>query len=491
MIAYIINGKSFGNCVDYVTRRSLEEKLFDQTSKRQKSAERKYEPAKRLASGLEAHVGEAGARWRSHQDPPQPNGGDDILDHLSKDWDLIGASSDIRLYEGRKAIAEDISRPTKLRKPIESPVGHISLDFHPDDAPTMTDERMTDVAVEYMKQMGLLNTPFIIVRHHDKKHPHCHLVFSRVDYDGKILSQTTNFKRNERVCKALNKKYGLNVGTSKLNTDISKLRGKEKVRYQVTQDISRCFPVASDWSTYLAVLNKLGVTTKEKVSRNGNVNLYYCKNGYEFWSQKLHKNLDRKTLENYFESKRMQQESQRTAQQHCPHATPPQPRKAVNTQPKEIKPIVIPPLPFEFLWGVPKCDEAAYRRGETVYTFARRPGDMYNAHYWIWHDFKTGKPQCSFDPPKSRDIPPAFLQQVVYSCKTSSPQSESTDFRMSHVSLSNSLDDAVCIVHGEPVSGDFKQFLENHPDMDFYDAKRKFKEEQKAKQKVRQGPKLH
>lgn len=27
MIAYIINGKSFGNCVDYVTRRTLEEKL--------------------------------------------------------------------------------------------------------------------------------------------------------------------------------------------------------------------------------------------------------------------------------------------------------------------------------------------------------------------------------------------------------------------------------------------------------------------------------
>ena len=28
MIAYIINGKSFGNCVDYVTRRTLEEKLL-------------------------------------------------------------------------------------------------------------------------------------------------------------------------------------------------------------------------------------------------------------------------------------------------------------------------------------------------------------------------------------------------------------------------------------------------------------------------------
>lgn len=61
---------------------------------------------------------------------------------------------------------------------------------------------------------------------------------------------------------------------------------------------------------------------------------------------------------------------------------------------------------------------------------------------------------------------------------------------MSYVSLSNALDDAVFIAHREPVSGDFKQFLENHPDMDFYDAKRKFKEEQNAKQKVRQGLKF-
>ena len=190
----------------------------------------------------------------------------------------------------------------------------------------------------------------------------------------------------------------------RIQTDVSKLRGKEKIRYQVTQDLSRCFPVATDWESYLAVLKKYGITTKEKISRNGNVNLYYyyCKYGFEFWSQKLHKNLDRKPLENYFANKRMQQEAQRATLQKTSStqqtsqsrlsSTQPQPRQAVNSQTQVDKPIVIPPLPFEFLWGVPKRDEDAYRRGETVYTFARMPGDRYNAHYWIWHDFKTGKP---------------------------------------------------------------------------------------------------
>ena len=70
MIAYIIGGSGFGGCVDYVTRRKLEEKLCKEQSKRQKADERKYES----------------------------NRGEDIIDHLSKDWKLISSSGDIRIY---------------------------------------------------------------------------------------------------------------------------------------------------------------------------------------------------------------------------------------------------------------------------------------------------------------------------------------------------------------------------------------------------------
>ncbi|WP_286330298.1 relaxase/mobilization nuclease domain-containing protein [Duncaniella freteri] len=472
MIAYIINGKSFGNCVDYVTRRTLEEKLSAEAAQKYKTDERKYEA----------------------------NKGEDILDHLSKDWKLIGMSEDVRVYEGRKAMADDIARPTRTRKPIESPVGHISLDFHPDDAPSMTDERMADIAIEYMKQMGLVNTPFVVVRHYDKAHPHCHLVFSRVNNNGKILSQTTNFKRNERVCKALNKKYGLHMATDKRNTNVEKLRGREKMRYEVFNLCNAAFANAyvTNWNEYVAELKRKGISVEHRYSPSDPSKItgtFYIKDGKSFPSSKIDKRYTYESLVRAFknsEQMRAEIRDKVETRQSLPktkvsgQSSKPRQSTSQNIQ----KPIVIPPLPFEFLWDVPKGDEAAYRRGETVYTFARKPADRYKAHYWIWYDFNTGKPQCSFDPPKSRDIPPAFLQQVVSSGKTVSPQSESSDFRMSHVSLSNTPNDDVCIAHGEPVSGDFKQFLENHPDMDFYDAKRKFKEEQKAKQKVRQGPKF-
>ncbi len=478
MIAYIINGKSFGNCVDYVTRRALEEKLFDQTSRQQKSAERKYEA----------------------------NNGDDILNHLSKDWDLIGASSDIRLYDGRKAIAEDISRPTKLRKPIESPVGHISLDFHPDDAPTMTDERMAEIAVSYMQQMGLLNTPFIIVRHHDKKHPHCHLVFSRVDYDGKILSQTTNFKRNERVCKALNKKFRLVQGKSKLNTDVSKLRGKEKVRYKLTQDIARAFvsPNVSDWDSFLIELQKNGITAKEKVSKSGNINLYYCVGRQSFWYRKLDTYLSRENLEKVFRERleyRLKASQsiverakcQSNDQSNPPTQKPQQPlQSSQKMQPKPQKPIVIPPLPDNFMGGrISLLNQDRYQKGEVISVYICPPGQIIGRTHWVWYDFTANKPRCELEMPGSdRYIPEAFkLQQ---SAKSTSGIQQSSGVRFSHSSLSRSpQEEQGFALGGGGISDDFKHFLEKHPGMSYEEALHKFKEEQKAKARRRQGPKLH
>ncbi|WP_217961541.1 relaxase/mobilization nuclease domain-containing protein [Muribaculum intestinale] len=283
MIAYIISGSGFGGCVDYVTRSKLEEKLHKEQSKGLKADERKYES----------------------------NKGEDIIDHLSKDWKLLSSSGEIRIYEGRKAMADDIARPSRQRKPIKDPVGHISLDFHPDDASKMTDELMTEVAQEYMRQMGLTNTPYIVVRHFDKAHPHCHIVFSRVDYDGKILTQTTNFKKNERVCKALNLKHRLTQGKSKLNTDVSKLRGKDKIRYPLVHNIAGVYirPEIQDWNSFLIALKRQGITVKEKTGQSGKTNLYYCTGRHEFWYKKLDPFFSRENLELKFKARREKQQA--------------------------------------------------------------------------------------------------------------------------------------------------------------------------------------
>ena len=494
MIAYIINGKSFGNCVDYVTRRALEERLNNEQSHQQKTAERKHEPAKRLADEHEAHVRAAGAQWQSHHDSPQPNNVEDIIEHLSKDWHLLCATSDIRIYEGRKAMAEDIARPTKTRKPIKDPVGYISLDFHPKDKPRMTDKLMAEIAQDYMKQMGLTNTPFVVVRHYDKEHPHCHIVFSRVDYDGKILTQTTNFKKNERVCKALNRKYQLMQGKSKLNTDVSKLRGKEKVRYQLVQHIAKLFihPSVKDWNSYLDILRQHGITVKEKVGKSGRMNLYYCVGKHEFWYRKLNPYLSRENLEIVFMARSEKQKgtSQVVKKPVSQKPIMPTPSETLKPTPKS-KSVVIPPLPDGFMGArIEPHDLDHYQRGKAICAYICNPDEIVGKHHWIWYDFKTCQPRCELTPPPAdRCIPDAFKQSQP-SGNVSSSHTQGAGINLSSSSFSGNPIPDEGFAHGSALPDDFKLWLSRHPGLSIDEALHRYRDEQKAK-KRRKGPKLH
>lgn len=461
MIAYIIGGSGFSGCVNYVTRRKLEEKLCKEQSKQQKADERKYES----------------------------NNGGDIIDHLSKDWHLLAATNDVRIFEGRKAMADDLARPSRQRKPIKDPVGHISLDFHPGDAPKMTDELMAEVAQDYMKLMGLNNTPYIVVRHYDKAHPHCHIVFSRVDYDGKILTQTTNFKKNERICKTLNLKHRLMQGKSKLNTDVSKLRGKEKVRYQLVRNIASVYitPSVTDWNSYVDLLRRNGITVREKIGKSGRVNLYYGIGKQEFWYKKLDPFLSRENLELKFKARREKQQEAKVQPQTSPQ---PQPQRHSQPKPKQPEPIVIPPLP-DVVCGA-KIDtlrQQAYQEGKFISIGICEPGGVVPLTHWIWYDFDKREPVISRAYPSDHKIPEAFQRQLAARQSPASP-SPGAGIRVSSPYLGGNIPEEQGFAHGDGLPDDFKHFLEMHPGMSFEEAKRRFKDEQKAKQ-FRKGPKLH
>src|SRR5699024_6736543 len=92
---------------------------------------------------------------------------------------------------------------------LKNPVYHISLDFAHEDTPKLTDELMAEIAREYMKRMGIMNTQYIVCRHTDTEHQHMHIVANRVDNDGNTVSERNDAVRNVAVCKALTKEYGL------------------------------------------------------------------------------------------------------------------------------------------------------------------------------------------------------------------------------------------------------------------------------------------
>lgn len=133
---------------------------------------------------------------------------------------------------------------------VAKPVGHIALSFKPEDAPRLTDAFMARLAEEYLELMGIRNTQFIVVRHHGTDNPHCHIVFNRVNFDGKVISDSNDFKRNEKVTKMLKDKYSLTYSEGKQSVKTEKLHASEKVKYEIYRAVKEALRSADTWKEF-------------------------------------------------------------------------------------------------------------------------------------------------------------------------------------------------------------------------------------------------
>lgn len=105
-----------------------------------------------------------------------------------------------------KSIINSFYMQSLMNPNLSKSVGHISLSFAKEDTNKLTNGFMIKLAQEYMKAMKIENTQYIIVRHKDTEHPHCHLVFNRVDNNGRTISNKNDQYRNEKACKSLKEK---------------------------------------------------------------------------------------------------------------------------------------------------------------------------------------------------------------------------------------------------------------------------------------------
>ena len=163
-------------------------------------------------------------------------------------------------------------------------VGHIPLAWSKDDAGKLTDEFMVKLAKEYMQAMGIGNTQYIIVLHTDREHPHCHIVFNRVDNDGKTISDKNDHFRNEKVTKALKEKYGLTFGVGKEKVNTQRLQEPDKTKYEIHKAIQSALKPAKNWNQFRDILKKSGIEVKFKYKGQTNEiqGISFAKGYYSF-----------------------------------------------------------------------------------------------------------------------------------------------------------------------------------------------------------------
>ena len=212
-------------------------------------------------------------------------------------------SKDVRL-DDNTAIARSMQGQAddKPGRKLKNPVYHISLDFAHEDTPKLTDGLMAEIAREYMKRMGIVNTQYIVCRHTDKEHQHLHIVANRVDNDGNTISDRNDAIHNVAVCKALTREYGLHFSKGKVNVKRDRLRGKDKVKYQIHDAVKAAMPRCSSWSELCDRLAKQGIGVNFKLDRrNGNiVGVSFTKVGISFSGSRIDRSMGFYRLDKQF-----------------------------------------------------------------------------------------------------------------------------------------------------------------------------------------------
>lgn len=222
-----------------------------------------------------------------------------------------------------KSIINSFYMQSLLNPKLSKCVGHIPLAFSPDDKERMTDHFMERLAKEYMKLMGIENTQYIIVRHGNTSHPHCHIVFNRVDNDGKTISDKNDQYRNEKVCKQLKNKYNLTYGQGKDRVNVQKLKGAEQTKYEIYHAIKDALPKAKSWKQFEETLKQQGVAIEYK--RKGQTNemqgISFKKGELSFKGSEIDRKFSYSKLDTVFNDSSYSLEQQQDQQVAIPKAT--------------------------------------------------------------------------------------------------------------------------------------------------------------------------
>ena len=149
-------------------------------------------------------------------------------------------------------IAHDFNLQASMRPSVQKPVCHTILSFSAHDSERLTDATMVKIANEYLHKMGYGDTQSLIVRHSDRQHPHLHICINRIGNDGKTISDSNEKYRSTKICRELTERYGLTIGEGKQEVNRSRLRGEDKLQYEIFDAIKSILPQSQTWKDFRA-----------------------------------------------------------------------------------------------------------------------------------------------------------------------------------------------------------------------------------------------
>jgi len=143
----------------------------------------------------------------------------------------------VRSYD-YKLMAKDFEMQQAYRPTLKKAVFHGILSFYPGEK--IEDQKMIEIAKEYLQEMKIVDTQFAIVKHIDKNHSHLHIIANLVNNKGEAIKDNWIGLNGKKTAQKLTTKFGLKEAVRKNIelTNLEALNEREANKYIIYQAIA-------------------------------------------------------------------------------------------------------------------------------------------------------------------------------------------------------------------------------------------------------------
>jgi len=225
---------------------------------------------------------------------------------MEKDRAEILDQSGVR-SENSTVATKDFNMIRQQNPEVKNAVWHTSVSFaHKDN---VGNEQMREIAKDYVHKVGLDNSQYLVVRHHDTSHQHMHIIANRVQYDGNTVNDSFSKNRTARACDDLEVKYGLTIARDQ-SKEQERINDKMPIRKEVKEGIRSALEESlqkgrSSWSELNKDLKEKGIELKLQKQSTGRINgVSFKKEGLSIKGSAVDKSFSYGRLNNRLEQNR-------------------------------------------------------------------------------------------------------------------------------------------------------------------------------------------
>ena len=148
----------------------------------------------------------------------------------------------------------------------------------------LDDWTMNNLALQYLQKMGYGDTQYLIVHHLDREHPHVHICINRIDNNGKTISDSNEKYRSTKICKEITEANQLKWGEGKEAVKRHRLRGNDRLRYEIFDTIRAVLPRCQNWDELSSALKRQGIDIQFKTKGQSDQveGILFSKDGVSF-----------------------------------------------------------------------------------------------------------------------------------------------------------------------------------------------------------------